>query len=157
MKNRLTYSDHIKSPSFDYGLTYSDLIKRHTFEERFNYLALHGKVSELTFGSNRYLNQTLYHLPEWRSLRHDIIIRDNGCDLGIPGRDIYGPITIHHINPITVEMVLDRDERVLDPENLICVSDRTHKAIHYGVVDSTFSDYSPRTPGDTCPWKKVRG
>lgn len=135
-------------------LTYSEMIRFQTFEERFNYLALHGKVSELTFGSNRFLNQTLYHLDEWKELRNHMIIRDNGCDLGIDGRDIYGPITIHHINPITADMVINRDPLVLDPENLICVSDRTHKAIHYGTVDGTFSDYIPRSINDTCPWKK---
>ena len=136
-------------------LTYSELIRFDTFNDRFNYLSLHGKVSELTFGHNRYLNQMLYHLDEWRSLRNEIIIRDNGCDLAIPGRDIYGPITIHHLNPITVEMVVDRDPLVLDPENLVCVTDRTHKAIHYGNVNGTFPDYESRKPNDTCPWKKV--
>ena len=135
-------------------LTYSKTIQFSDFEDRFNYLNLHGKVSELTFGHNRYLNQMLYHLDEWKHLRHIIIERDNGCDLAVPGRDINGPITIHHLNPITVEMVVDRDPLVLDPDNLICVSDRTHKAIHYGDISGTFADYEPRTLNDTCPWKK---
>ena len=135
-------------------LTYSDLIKLNSFEERFEYLALHGTVSELTFGSNRYLNQTLYHLSEWQQLRHEIIIRDKGCDLAIEGRDIFGPITIHHINPITVDMVFNRDTLVLDPENLITTSPTTHRAIHYGKISGTYQDYNPRIPNDTCPWKK---
>ena len=135
-------------------LTYSDMMKLKTFDERFEYLSLHGKVSELTFGSNRYLNQTLYHLDEWKNLRHRIIERDNGCDLAVPGRDIFGPITIHHIIPITVEMVVDRDDLVFSPNNLVCVSDRTHRALHYGTLLKTFSDFQPRKPNDTCPWKK---
>lgn len=134
--------------------TYSELMHLNTFEERFEYLSLHGKVSDLTFGPNRELNQILYHMGEWRNLRHHIIVRDDGCDLAIPDRKIYGPVTIHHINPITVEMVLDRDSLVFDPDNLICVTDRTHKAIHYGNIEGTFKDYEPRTPNDTCPWKK---
>ena len=135
-------------------LTYSEMIRYSSFEDRFNYLNLHGKVSEMTFGSNRYLNQLLYHMPEWRSVRNEVIIRDNGCDLGIEGREIFGPVTVHHINPITVEMVIERDPLVLNMENLVCVTDRTHKAIHYGTFDGTFEDYKPRTLNDTCPWKK---
>ena len=135
-------------------LTYSDMIKRSTLEERFEYLNLHGKVSELTFGPNRHLNQLLYHLSEWRSIRNEVIIRDKGCDLAIDGREIFGPITVHHITPITVEMVLERDPLVIDMNNLVCVTDRTHKAIHYGSVNSTYEDYKPRAAGDTCPWKK---
>ena len=134
-------------------LTYSNLIKLATFDERFEYLALHGKVSEMTFGINRYLNQTLYHSDEWGDVRTFVIIRDDGCDLGIDGREIFGPITVHHMNPITVDMVVNRHPLVLDPENLICVSDKTHKAIHYGKLTTTYSDYTPRTPNDTCPWK----
>lgn len=136
-------------------LTYSELMKLGTFEERFDYLNLQGRIGELTFGHNRYLNQVLYHSPEWRSLRNEIIARDNGCDLGVEGRDIFHGATIHHLNPITVDMVLERHPSVMDPENLVCVSRETHKAIHYGRIESTMQDYKPRSPGDTCPWKEA--
>ena len=139
----------MKSP-----LTYSEMLRYSSFDDRFEYLALHGRVSELTFGSNRYLNQTLYKMKEWRDLRHVIIERDDGCDLAVKGREIFGPITIHHIMPITVEMVLERHPLVLSPDNLVCVTDKTHRAIHYGTLRSTFEDYKPRSVNDTCPWKK---
>lgn len=135
-------------------LTYSKMLHYTSFEERFKYLSLHGRVSDLTFGPNRNLNQILYHLSEWRSLRHKVIERDRGCDLAVEGREIFGPITIHHINPITVEMVLERNHLVLDMDNLVCTTDRTHKAIHYGSLEGTYEDYKPRSYGDTCPWKK---
>ena len=134
-------------------LTYSEMIRRSSFEDRFEYLNLHGKIGDLTFGPNRQLNQTLYHLPEWYLLRHKIITRDEGCDLAVKGREIFGSPTIHHINPITVEMVLNRDPLVLDPENLVCVTEKTHRAIHYGSFSGTYEDYSPRERFDTCPWK----
>lgn len=134
--------------------TYSELITLETFEERFNYLKLCGRVGDTTFGSNRLLNQILYKDKEWRKLRDDIILRDAGCDLGIPGREIFGPISVHHINPITVEDVINRAFKVFDPNNLICTSDLTHKAIHYSDENILMKDPIVRTKNDTCPWKR---
>lgn len=134
--------------------SYSEMLSYDTYEARFNYLKLNGKVAGETFGSNRYLNQILYKDPEWRSTRDKIILRDGGCDLGIPGREIYGPISVHHINPITVEDVINRNPKVFDHDNLICTADLTHKAIHYSDESILITDPIVRTKNDTCPWKK---
>lgn len=134
--------------------TYSELILIPTFEERFNYLQLNGRVGEDTFGHQRYLNQVFYKTREWRDLRHYVIVRDNGCDLGVEGFDIYGPIHVHHMNPITIEDIENRSEFLLDPEYLISTSDRTHKAISYG--DKSLLPLPPveRFRNDTCPWRR---
>lgn len=134
--------------------SYSELIKLDTFEERFNYLKLEGKVGEETFGNDRILNQILYKDPKWRSTRDDIIIRDNGCDLGIEGREIDGPVLVHHINPITVKDVIDRSPKVFDPDNLISTVLNTHNAIHYSDESILVKDPVARRANDTCPWKK---
>ena len=134
--------------------TYSELIKLQTFEERFEYLNLNGVVSQSTFGSERYLNQMFYTSDEWRKLRNEIIIRDNGCDLGIEGFDIYSKIFIHHMNPITEEDILRHSKYLIDPEYLICASMRTHNAIHYGDISQVSSIPIERKPFDTCPWRK---
>ena len=133
--------------------TYSELITIPTFEERFEYLQLNGMVGEDTFGHRRYLNQVFYKTREWRDLRHYVIVRDNGCDLGVEGFDIYGPIHVHHMNPITIEDIENRSEFLLDPEYLISTSDRTHKAISYG--DKSLLPLPPveRFRNDTCPWR----
>lgn len=133
--------------------TYSDLIKLETFEERYQYLDLKGKVGEPTFGSKRYLNQILYKTDKWLALRDRIIVRDNGCDLGVPGRKIYGRVLVHHINPITIEDVLNENPRVFDPDNLITTSHLTHEAIHYGNEDLLIKDPIVRFKNDTCPWR----
>lgn len=133
---------------------YSDLIKYKTFMERFNYLKMQGRVAEETFGLERQLNQTLYHSPEWKKVRRDILVRDSGCDLGIDGREISDQPIIHHINPITVKDILERNECLFDPENLITVSSMTHNAIHYGDENLMLMDIAERRPGDTCPWKQ---
>lgn len=133
--------------------TYSELITLPTFEERYQYLRLDGRVGKETFGFDRWLNQRFYKDPEWRSIRDDVIIRDNGCDLGIEGRDIRSLIIVHHMNPITQEDILERRSILLDPENLICVTDRTHKAIHYGNEELLDKGPIVRTKNDTCPWK----
>ena len=133
--------------------TYSELILLPTFEERFEYLRLGGKVGEETFGCDRYLNQILYTSPEWRSLRDKIIIRDNGCDLAIDGREIYGKIMVHHMNEITVEDVLRRSEFIFNPEYLISTTMNTHNAIHYGNSELLYKDPIIRTKNDTCPWR----
>lgn len=134
--------------------SYHELARFKTFEERYEYLRLSGMVGQSTFGSDRYLNQALYTSPEWKSFRNRIIIRDNGCDLGIEGRDVLGDrIIIHHINPLTVEDVENRSPVIFDPDNVICVSHNTHQAIHYGDQSLLQKDPVERTPNDTCPWK----
>ena len=134
--------------------TYSELIKLETFEERFHYLELSGTVGAETFGFDRYLNQNFYTSDEWKRLRNQIIIRDNGCDLGVPGYDIHTVILIHHMNPISVKDVLAHNDLLINPEYLITTRLSTHNGIHYG-DDSVLQSYSviERRPGDTCPWR----
>ena len=132
---------------------YSELSKLQTFEERFRYLQLGGDVGTETFGSRRFANQTFYKSPEWRSVRNQVIIRDNGCDLGVEGYSIYGKILIHHINPISIDDILQRSDLLLNPENLICVTHGTHNAIHYGDESLLMTVPQERTKNDTCPWK----
>lgn len=135
--------------------TYSELITIPTFIERFRYLKIGGRVGVETFGHDRYLNQILYKTPEWRSFRKDMILRDNGCDLACEGYDIYDRILLHHIDPITVEDVLNRHPKIFDPENVITTWLRTHNAIHYGDENLLFTEPIERTPNDTCPWKRM--
>lgn len=134
--------------------TYSELIKLPTFKERFEYLKLNGRVGEDTFGYDRYLNQAFYKSKEWQSIRNYVVTRDNGCDLGVPGREINGnKILIHHINPITKEDILNQSEKLLDPENLITTIKNTHDAIHYGSSDLLYEEPIERSKNDTCPWR----
>ena len=133
--------------------SYSELITIPTFEERFEYLQLKGSVGKDTFGYDRYLNQVLYRSPEWKKLRNQIIIRDCGRDLACGGYEIYGRILIHHLNPITVDDVLDRSRKVFDPDNLVCVTHNTHNAIHYGDASMLLTGPIVRTKNDTCPWR----
>lgn len=135
---------------------YSELIRLTTFIERYRYLKLDGMVGEDTFGFRRWLNQVLYTSQEWKSFRREINRRDNGCDLGMSGFEIYGPAIIHHINPITYEDVLHRRDCLLDPENVILTQLGTHNAIHYG--DESLLNIAPveRTQNDTCPWRGRR-
>lgn len=129
-------------------------MKLSTFEERFEYLKLDGKVGEETFGYDRYLNQMLYKLPEWKSIRSYVITRDNGCDLGIPEREIRSEkILVHHMNPITVEDIINRSDYVLNPEYLISTILNTHNAIHYGDSELLYKDPIVRSKNDTCPWR----
>lgn len=134
-------------------MTYSELIQIPDFLGRFNYLKLGGGIGEQTFGFERYLNQEFYHSKEWKQFRNEIIIRDNGNDLGVDGFQIGGRIIIHHIKPITIADIRDGSPIVLDPENAICVSHKTHEAIHFGSED-LLVDYFPTTrkPGDTKLW-----
>ena len=134
--------------------TYSELIKLPTFEERFQYLKLDGDVGVETFGFDRYLNQAFYSSDEWKSIRNQVIIRDDGCDLGIEGREIYKRIIIHHMNPITKEDLLYRTEYLLNPEYMICTMKNTHDAIHYGDENLLFKEPVERKPNDTCPWRR---
>ena len=144
--------------------SYLELITIPTFEERFDYLQLKGAVGKETFGYDRYLNQVLYNSREWRRFRDQIIVRDNGCDLACEDHEILSArdkdgklhrpkIIVHHINPITVEDVLDRNPMVFDPTNVITTTMNTHNAIHYG--DETLLVTSPveRSKNDTCPWR----
>ena len=133
---------------------YSKAVTFQNFEDRLEYLDLSGVVGVETFGSHRYLNQLLYHSSEWRNLRKRIIERDNGCDLAHEEYSLSsGNILIHHLNPITVEDILERRECVFDPENLICCSYKIHRFIHYGVTDPKSEVYHERQEGDTCLWK----
>lgn len=133
--------------------TYSELIRLKTFEERFEYLKLDGIIGRETFGFDRYLNQMFYTSIEWKKFRRDIILRDNGCDLAIPGLDIIGKIFIHHLNPITKEDILNRTEYLMNPEFVICSSKLTHDAIHYGDSDLLPKGPIERKRNDTCPWR----
>lgn len=134
--------------------SYSELIEIPTFDERFKYLSLKGSVGDFTFNGHRYLNQKLYRSEEWKSVRRRVIIRDNGCDLGCEDHPILGSVLIHHINPITIDDIVDRRRLVFDPENLICVSFDTHNAIHYGKEDILVpSSWNARTKNDTCLWR----
>lgn len=134
--------------------TYSELCKLQTFEERYEYLKIGGIVGEDTFGSERYINQMLYKMPEWRKTRRDVIIRDKGNDLGMDGYEIVGKVMVHHINPITVDDIINRLDYVLDPEYLISSSFMTHQAIHYGSKDLLPEEPIERFKNDTCPWRK---
>lgn len=133
--------------------TYSELITFPTFEERYEYLRLKGRVGEETFGFDRYLNQVFYKSKEWRSIRDYVIARDNGCDLGMEGYEIYGQILIHHMNPITKEDILQRRDVLLNPEYLITTVKNTHDAIHYGDVNLLVTAPIERRKNDTCPWR----
>lgn len=134
--------------------TYSDLSKLVTFEERFRYLKLDGLVGESTFGFNRYLNQVFYKSIAWKRIRDEVILRDNGCDLGVDGRDIYGQIVIHHMNPITTQDIETESEFLTNPEYLITTIHSTHNAIHYGDENLLVLAPVERTRNDTCPWKQ---
>lgn len=134
--------------------TYSELIKLPTFIERFEYLRLDGIIGEETFGFDRYLNQLFYKSKEWLRIRDEVIVRDNGCDLAIPDREIHGRIIVHHMNPINIEDVLYRKKDILDPEFLVCTIKNTHDAIHYGNSDLLITEPIERTKNDTCPWRQ---
>lgn len=131
---------------------YSELCRLQTFEERFDYLKLKGVVGESTFGFDRYLNQLLYRSSEWKRVRNAVIVRDDGCDMGLADYPA-NRIIVHHMNPLSVEDLENRSDLIFDPEFLICVSFNTHNAIHFG--DETLLPKLPveRKPGDTCPWR----
>lgn len=133
--------------------TYSELITFPTFEERFQYLRLNGFVGKDTFGFDRYLNQIFYRSKEWKSIRDFVIVRDNGCDLGVEGYEIHERILIHHMNPISIEDIENKSEFLLDPEFLISTVHNTHNAIHYGDESLIIKAPIQRTRYDTCPWR----
>lgn len=132
--------------------TYSELVELDSFEERYKYLALKGEVGRSTFGFDRWINQQFYTSRQWRHLRNDIIARDFGRDLGVDGRDIHDSITVHHMNPLIQSDIVEGTENALNPEYLICVSHRTHNAIHFGDATLLRRDHIPRRSGDTKLW-----
>lgn len=132
--------------------SYLELSRFETFEERFQYLSLRGQVGDATFGSRRFENQSFYTSSEWRKARNVVIIRDNGADLGIPGREIRNILYVHHINPLTIRDIETNSYALIDPDNLITVSHRTHNAIHYGDENQLEKMFVERTPGDTKDW-----
>ena len=136
--------------------SYSELKKLKTFDERFDYLKTNWKVGDSTFGSDRIFYQQLLQSTRWKKFRDKIIARDNGCDLGIPERKIPEgvPIEVHHINHITIDDIIEGNEKIFDENNVISCMDSTHKAIHYSNKDILVRDPITRTPNDTCPWKK---
>ena len=129
-----------------------DLRRLPTFEERFEYLKCTKPVGEETFGYDRWLNQNFYRSRAWKKVRDKVILRDNGCDLGVPGHEIYDRIYIHHMNPITIEDIIDENEDILNPHFLICVSFDTHQALHYGDENLLPKTVIERLPGDTTLW-----
>ena len=132
---------------------YSELILLPTFEERYKYLQLNGVIGDETFGFDRYINQMFYRSQEWRQVRDYVIVRDNGCDLGIEGHEISGKILIHHMNPIGIKDIQQVNKFLLDPEYLITTMLSTHNAIHYGDESLLVKDPIERSKNDTCPWK----
>lgn len=133
--------------------TYTELIKLDSFEERYRYLKLAGVVAEETFGHRRHINQKFYKSPEWLRFRDEILLRDNGCDLAFEDSPIFGPILVHHLNPITYDDIVSYNRAVFDPDNVVCVSRDTHLAIHYGDEAMFPSPYIERRENDTVPWK----
>lgn len=136
--------------------SYSEMIKYDSLKDRFEYCKIGQGVCDQTFGYERYLNQVFYRSNEWKRIRREVILRDNGCDLGVQSMPITGPIIIHHLNPLTVDDITGKTEFLTNPEYLVCVSMLTHNAIHYGADDAVSEpqEYIPRTPNDTCPWGK---
>lgn len=134
--------------------SYSDLRRLSTFEERYNYLCLNGRVGQDTFGFDRIFNQIFYRSREWKSVRDEVIIRDNGCDLGVEGYEINGRILIHHMNPISLDDIRENTDFLMNPEYLISTSHSTHNAIHYGDESLIIKAPVERRPNDTCPWKR---
>lgn len=133
--------------------TYSELMMFSSFEDRYQYLRLNGSIGEITFGFDRYINQKFYRSAEWKQIRNYVIVRDNGCDLGVEGYEIHEKILIHHMNPIALSDIQNASDYLLNPNYLISVTLATHNAIHYG--DETLLIRAPteRLPNDTCPWK----
>lgn len=133
--------------------TFSELSTIHSFEDRYRYLRLIGSVGAETFGFDRIINQKFYRSKEWKDIRDHVIVRDNGCDLGVEGYEIHGRIYIHHMNPILLKDIETRSEFLLDPEYLITTTHGTHNAIHYGDESQLILPPIERSKNDTCPWK----
>lgn len=133
--------------------TYSELSKLKTFEERFEYLSYKGNVGKITFGGSRLLNQDFYRSSDWKRARDFVIVRDNGCDLGMIDRPIRGRIIVHHLVCLTKEDFFFKTNFLLNPEYMICVSHKTHNALHYSSDNNLPKGWTPREPNDTCPWR----
>lgn len=133
--------------------TYSDLLSLKTFRDRYEYLSLGGVVGKETFGFDRFMNQAFYKSPEWKSVRDFVIVRDNGCDLGVEGHEIRGTIYIHHMNPILPKDIETQSDFLLNPEFLITTILSTHNAIHYGDASLIIQAPIERARNDTCPWR----
>lgn len=133
--------------------TYTELIQIESFFDRLKYLSIKNRIGDFTFGGHRYLNQMLYHSPDWRAVRREVILRDDGFDLAHREHPIAYNIYVHHINPITIDDILNRRRCVFDLENLISVSQDTHNSIHYGNEVLSSKVFVERKPGDTCPWR----
>lgn len=142
----------IRLTSMKRNKTYTDLSHIDTFEGRFDYLELGGSVGHSTFGFDRYINQEFYTSAEWKNIRQHVILRDNGCDLGIPGYEINGSLLIHHINPMTPDDIIHGESWILDPEFLITTTSNTHNAIHYGDRSLLRTKFVERKRGDTRLW-----
>jgi hypothetical protein len=134
--------------------TYSELARIHDFEERFRYLALRGVVGGATFGHERHMNQRFYRSRQWQQLRDFVIVRDNGCDLGVDGYEIHTGLYIHHMNPMTPDDIRHGNDDILDPEFMITTTFRTHQAIHYGDERQLPRPFVPRARNDTAPWRR---
>ena len=132
--------------------TYTELSHLESFDDRFEYLRLHGEVGRSTFGFDRHINQRFYTSPEWKSVRNEVIIRDNDCDLGVLGYEIHGSVLIHHINPMDVDDIIHGEEWILNPEYLITTTNNTHNAIHYSNVSLLPKVVAERSVGDTKLW-----
>lgn len=132
--------------------TYSELKRFDMFDQRYEYLALRGEVGLATFGFDRWINQRFYRSREWLSVRDFVIVRDDGCDLGIEGYEIHSQLMVHHMNPVTPEALINGEDWVLDPEFLITTTHRTHNAIHYGDDSLLVKPPVERRPGDTKLW-----
>jgi hypothetical protein len=135
---------------------YSELRRLETFEERFSYLSLKERVGNTTFGFDRWINQGFYHSREWEDARFSVILRDGGCDLGIPGREIKRGLLIHHMNPMSEQDIAQGEAWILNPEFLITTTKATHNALHYGNFDSLPKPFVERVIGDTTPWRRRR-
>jgi hypothetical protein len=131
---------------------YPELKRLFTFEERYDYLRLGGIVGTSTFGFDRYINQDFYRSRDWRSVREQVILRDNGCDLGVDGYEIHGNLLVHHMNPMTADDVIHGDAWILDPDNLVTTTNDTHNAIHYGDKSLLKTPFVPRSANDTKLW-----
>lgn len=134
---------------------YSRLQQLNTFEERYKYLRLQGSVGRESFGFDRHINQYFYKSREWRDARNYVIARDYGCDLGIDGYEIHSKLLVHHMNPLTMEALVQGDPRIIDPEYLITTTHTTHNAIHYGDINQMPRKLIERKPGDTLLWERL--
>lgn len=137
-------------------LRYEELALRTDFTARFRYAVLGGTIGVETFGYDRFLNQKFYASKEWKDVRREVIIRDHGCDLGIPGREIHDKVLVHHMNPISVRDLIKFNPDIINPDFLVCVSTSTHNAIHFGDESQLPRDLIERRPGDTFNWPSIR-